>query len=107
VDRLALDQGGQDPGVADGADGRVEGVAVEHGQGGGQVDPLGGQERLAVAVVGASRRVATSISSSGLAVDTVQSLPKASTAPARRRLAHGYCQPARSGSRKGRVSSRM
>src|SRR5919198_4466857 len=80
VDRLALDQGGEHAGVADRAGGLVEGVAVEHGQvgplaggeraggglqpvgvggaggergqGGGEVQPLGRQERLGAAVVG-------------------------------------------------------
>ena len=49
----------------------------------------------------AMRRTATSIWMSGSGVETAQSLPKASRAPARRSEPNGYCQPARCGADEG------
>ena len=53
------------------------------------------------------RFTATSISRSGFGVDTLQSEPIASRAPARSSDPNGYCQSARSGPRNGIVSSSM
>ena len=54
---------------------------------------------------GSARRIATSISSSGFAVETDQSEPNARVAPEACRDANGYCSGARSGPRNGIVSS--
>ena len=55
------------------------------------------------ASAGARRSTAIVISISGFGLETLQSLPNASTAPARTRLANGYCHDARSGPMNGIV----
>ena len=67
--------------------------------------PSSGSSGSSQRVSGAIRVTATSISRSGLAVDTVQSLPNARRAPARSRLPNGYIRAERSGPMKGSVSS--
>ena len=67
----------------------VGGAAGLGGERRPEVEPLVREHRLRVALGMRDRVTATSTIGSGFAVETVQSLPKASGAPARTRLPNG------------------